>query len=77
MKWYIVYIVVRGIVMFKSYNDILNGNVRDSKFCCLIYVVEYFFFLNYYNLGVFVVLNFKYNLICEGLFYFLNYSKLM
>lgn len=43
MKWYIVYIVVRGIVMFKSYNDILNGNVRDSKFCCLIYIVEYFF----------------------------------
>lgn len=72
MKWYIVYIVVRGIVMFKSYNDILNGNVLLFNLCSGV-----FFFLNYYNLGVFVVLNFKYNLICEGLFYFLNYSKLM
>lgn len=43
MKWHIVYIVARGIVMPKSYNDILNGNARDSKFCCPIYIAEYFF----------------------------------
>lgn len=72
MKWHIVYIVARGIVMPKSYNDILNGNALLSNLCSGV-----FFFLNHHNSGVFAALNFKYNLICEGLHYFSNHSKLM